>query len=80
VFAPAFGANHRWAMARGGESLAIELARRRVTGAERAAIPPPPPPAGHTGLLLAAGAAGLFGLALGASRLLAPRRRALWRR
>ncbi|WP_427134109.1 SRPBCC family protein [Pseudarthrobacter sp. S9] len=42
---PAFAANHRWAMARGQESLALELARRRhgndggTTGAR--AVPPP---------------------------------------
>lgn len=75
VFQPAFQANHRWAMARGGESLALELARRRATGPERDAVPPPPPPAGHTGFLLAAGAAGVVGLALGAACLLRPRRR-----
>jgi uncharacterized protein YndB with AHSA1/START domain len=79
LFAPAFQANHRWAMARGGESLAIELARRRATAAERAAIPPPPPSAGHTGLLLAAGAAGILGLAVGAVWLFRPRRRGLLR-
>jgi Polyketide cyclase / dehydrase and lipid transport len=39
---PAFSANHRWAMARGEESLALELRRRRhPDGAE--SIPPPPP-------------------------------------
>jgi hypothetical protein len=39
----AFEANHRWAMSRGEESLALELRRRRATGpAERAAVPPPP--------------------------------------
>jgi hypothetical protein len=81
VFAPAFAANHRWAMDRGRESLALELARRRTTGPERDALPPPPPPAGHTGFLLAAGAAGLAGLALGAAWLVRPsRRRGLLRR
>jgi len=75
LFAPAFQANHRWAMARGGESLAIELARRRATEAERSAIPAPPGAARHTGLILAAGAAGVLGLAVGAACLLRPRRR-----
>ncbi|MEZ2390394.1 SRPBCC family protein [bacterium RCC_150] len=40
---PAFAANHRWAMARGEESLALELRRRRP-GSNPAKIPPPPPP------------------------------------
>ncbi|MCU1604244.1 MAG: hypothetical protein JWP46_709 [Modestobacter sp.] len=40
---PVFAANHRWAMDRGKESLALELRRRRAAGpAERAAVPPPP--------------------------------------
>lgn len=40
---PLFAANHRWAMARGEESLRLELARRRATSdAERAAIAAPP--------------------------------------
>ncbi len=44
---PIFAANHRWAMARGEESLRIELARRHAqTSAERAGVPAPP---GHTG-------------------------------
>jgi hypothetical protein len=38
---PAFAANHRWAMARGEESLALELRRRRDPAAE---VPPPPGP------------------------------------
>jgi len=38
---PAFAANHRWAMARGERSLALELRRRRSPGAE---VPPPPGP------------------------------------
>jgi hypothetical protein len=45
IFRPIFGANHRWAMARGEESLALELRRRRaLTQAERAAVPDPPQP------------------------------------
>ena len=36
-----FSANHRWAMARGEESLALELRRRRNPAA---AVPPPPGP------------------------------------
>ncbi|HWW62478.1 MAG TPA: polyketide cyclase [Thermoanaerobaculia bacterium] len=38
---PIFEANHRWAMARGEESLALELARRR---GETTPAPPPPTP------------------------------------
>jgi hypothetical protein len=45
VLRPIFAANHRWAMARGEESLRLELARRRArTEEERAEIPPPPGP------------------------------------
>jgi hypothetical protein len=45
VFKPLFAANHRWAMARGEESLKLELQRRHAqTPAELAAVPPPPPP------------------------------------
>lgn len=42
---PIFAANHRWAMARGEESLRLELARRHAAGdtAVMAAIPAPPP-------------------------------------
>jgi hypothetical protein len=44
LFKPAFAANHRWAMARGEESLALELRRRRAVNAkQRAEIPAPPP-------------------------------------
>ena len=44
VLRPVFSANHRWAMARGEESLRLELRRRRSTSeAERRRIPPPPP-------------------------------------
>ena len=45
VLRPLFAANHRWAMARGQESLELELRRRRArTEAERLAVPPPPGP------------------------------------
>ena len=45
VLKPIFAANHRWAMARGQESLELELRRRHArTAAEREAVPPPPPP------------------------------------
>lgn len=41
---PVFAANHRWAMARGEESLRLELRRRRATSeADRRRVPPPPP-------------------------------------
>jgi hypothetical protein len=41
---PVFAANHRWAMARGEESLRLELRRRRATSeAERRRVPLPPP-------------------------------------
>jgi hypothetical protein len=39
---PGFAANHRWAMARGQESLALELRRRRSD--DPRSVPPPPPP------------------------------------
>jgi hypothetical protein len=40
---PVFSANHRWAMARGEESLKLELARRRAATAEEASRIPQPP-------------------------------------
>lgn len=41
---PVFAANHRWAMARGEESLRLEMRRRRAgSDAERDRVPPPPP-------------------------------------
>jgi len=41
---PFFAANHRWAMAKGLESLKLELLRRRATSsAELEAVPSPPP-------------------------------------
>jgi hypothetical protein len=45
IMKPIFAANHRWAMARGEESLKLELARRRAdTPAERERIGDPPQP------------------------------------
>jgi hypothetical protein len=45
IMKPLFAANHRWAMAKGEESLHLELARRHArTTEERARIPAPPPP------------------------------------
>lgn len=42
---PVFSMNHRWAMARGEESLRLELARRRATSeAARAMVKEPPGP------------------------------------
>ncbi len=63
---PVFAANHVWAMARGQESLLLELERRRArTDSERDLIPPPPPPVATSTFPLALGAAGvlLFGFA-----------------
>jgi hypothetical protein len=45
ILKPLFAANHHWAMARGEESLKLELLRRRArTAEERARIPAPPGP------------------------------------
>jgi hypothetical protein len=79
---PVLAANHRWAMRRGEESLALELLRRRAKQAsERARIPAPPAPARHAGALLiaAAAAAALAGFAA-ARHLSRPRRRRFGRR
>jgi len=45
IMKPLFAANHRWAMARGEESLKLEIARRHATDdAALASIPAPPQP------------------------------------
>lgn len=45
LFKPIFAANHRWAMARGEESLRLELARRHAPTPEaRQQVPAPPGP------------------------------------
>jgi hypothetical protein len=68
---PIFSANHHWAMAKGEESLMLELARRKArTAQERAAIPAPPPPTTSSPIpMLAATAAGMSLIFLGARRL-----------
>ena len=44
IMKPIFSANHYWAMAKGEESLKLELARRRATTEqERLQVPAPPP-------------------------------------
>lgn len=43
IMKPIFSANHKWAMARGEESLALELARRHAqTDHQRTLVPAPP--------------------------------------
>jgi hypothetical protein len=60
---PIFEANHRWAMARGEESLRLELLRRRATNpSAAAAVPPPPQPVTYAGVALVAGAAVVGGV------------------
>jgi hypothetical protein len=57
---PLFEANHRWAMARGEESLKLELLRRRATYlSDQEAVPLPPGPITYSGLVLVAGAAAI---------------------
>ena len=65
VLKPAFGANHRWAMARGQDSLRLEVERRRVeTAEELARIPTPPGPARSTPLIVAGMALGILAAAV----------------
>jgi len=55
---PIFEANHRWAMARGEESLVLELERRRATNDfARAKVPKPPGPVTYGAAALVAGSA-----------------------
>ena len=80
-FRPLLEANHRWAMRKGEESLALELARRRAsTPAERARIPAPPPAVNPSPLLVVGAGAALGLAAYGFVRLVFPRRRRRWPR
>ena len=63
IMKPIFAANHHWAMAKGEESLRLELKRRRAaTDEERARIPAPPPPTTTSPLPLLAGGVMLAGV------------------
>lgn len=53
---PLFAANHHWAMARGEESLRLELARRAAPEEERPLLPRPPGPTDRGAFLLPAAA------------------------
>lgn len=59
---PLFASNHRWAMARGEEGVALELRRlHAATDEERAAVPLPPLPAATSPAPLVAYAVALLG-------------------
>ncbi|MEQ9443561.1 MAG: SRPBCC family protein [Cyclobacteriaceae bacterium] len=63
---PIFSANHRWAMEKGRESIALELARRRALSAEeRSKVALPPGPVKEAPFWLAGSLAGIAGLLLG---------------
>jgi Polyketide cyclase / dehydrase and lipid transport len=77
LLTPLFEANYRWAMGKGEESLALELARRRVTSdAARASVPAPPGTVTYAGVAILVGAAAVgAGLAYLIVRSRRPRRR-----
>jgi hypothetical protein len=77
---PVFGANHRWAMRRGEESLVLELARRRAATPEMRARVPAPPRATTSSPLPALAAAAAVLLLAGAALRATSRRRGAWRR
>ena len=53
IMKPIFSANHYWAMARGEESLKLELARRRATTQEeRSQVSAPPMPTSNPSIPL----------------------------
>ena len=71
LFKPVFSANHRWAMARGLESLKLELLRRHTHNSEELqAIPVPPGPNRTSGLWLLLGTAALVAVIVAGVRLL----------
>lgn len=71
---PVFSANHHWAMARGEESLRLELARQRAATPEARALVPAPPGATPSAASLLAGAA-VVAVGAGALALWLRRRR-----
>lgn len=75
---PIFSWNHRWAMARGEESMKIELQRRRATTQEaRDSVPSPPGPTPDeaAALVLTSGAALTVGTVVALIRARSRRRR-----
>lgn len=71
VLKPAFSLNHQWAMARGEESLRLELARRAEGDPEaRARIPDPPGPTPTSSLPFLLGSVGAVAIATGVALLL----------
>jgi hypothetical protein len=72
---PIFGANHRWAMARGEESLKLELARRRAQAAGTALATLPAPPGPTRWPKPGAAAVGVVGVLAGLFLLTRGRRR-----
>jgi hypothetical protein len=60
IMKPIFSMNHHWAMAKGEESLKLELARRHAKTTEEAALVPAPPPATSDELFIFGGLGALF--------------------
>ena len=76
VMKPIFSANHRWAMAKGEESLRLELARRHAAAAaDRDIIAAPPPATAIAAVPLAVRMIALVGVAGGVWLLLRAGRR-----
>jgi hypothetical protein len=64
IMKPLFSANHHWAMAKGEESLKLELARRHAASqAELVHIPAPPQPTFSSPVPLLLGATAVFAIA-----------------
>jgi hypothetical protein len=63
-FKPLFAASLQWGLARGEESLRLELARRHMDEPERSMLAAPPPPAGFPAVPLLAACGFAFGLLL----------------
>jgi hypothetical protein len=63
IMKPVFSANHHWAMAKGEESLKLELARRHASSPDEAArLPAPPQPTPHSPIPLLLGFIGVMAL------------------
>jgi hypothetical protein len=76
IMKPIFSANHRWAMAKGEESLVLELARRHAqTDIERVLVSSPPQATGASPILIAAIGVGTLIAVGGFSYLLRKSRR-----